>query len=104
MQLLTEFEPGPQETRFHRRNRDSQSIGGFFRGKFFDVPQNKDNPEIRLELINDLRQDLAYFRLPKALLPAGPPVLHFPWHEVILAPHPFVQRKFIRPPFAPAPE
>src|SRR6266849_9517761 len=75
IQLLPEFEPGSQQPGLHRGNRNADHFGGFFGGKFFDVPQYKNDPEIRREVVDGLRQDFVHFRLSKPLLRAWPPVL-----------------------------
>src|SRR5260370_17162457 len=85
IQLLPEFKPGPQQPGFYRRNRNAEHFGGFFRRKLFDVAQDKNDSEIRLELVYDVRQDFVHLRLRKPLFRAWPPILNLSRHEVFLA-------------------
>src|SRR5258705_13585396 len=93
IQLLSEFEPGPQQSGLYRGNRNADHFGGFFGGKLFDVAQHKNDPEIRREVVDGLGQDFVHLRLSKPLLRAWPPILKLAGHEVVIALNRLVERK-----------
>src|SRR5260370_11390511 len=102
IQLLPEFEPGSQQPGFYRRNRNAEHFRGFFGRKLFDVAQDKNDSEIRIELVDDVRQDFVHLRLRKPLFRAWPPILKLAGYEVFLALNWLVKGKLVRAAFAEA--
>src|SRR5260370_34832519 len=100
IQLLSKFEPRAQQPGFYRGNRNTEGFSSLLRGKFFDVPQYKNNAEIRFQLVNDFGQNFMHFRLCESLFGAWSPILQLPGHEVLFSFYRLIKGKLSRAAFA----
>ena len=73
IQLLTQFQPGPQQPRFYRGNRKPQRLRRLFRRQFFDVAQLENDSERGVEFPDHRRQNSATVRSARSALPGEGP-------------------------------